>query len=241
MEELTKSLKAFYYDRNASPLSGAFAVAWAIINFEVVLIVLSGTPVQKKLGMINKHFANGTVENLIGKLDLEGWVLYGTIYPLLLAVAYIAIYPFPARLAYDWTLKMQLKLRELRQKIEEQKLISAKEFEQYERERREEKVRSDKMLDDSRSRIKMLSEELDRAQDNAKNQSEMIDTLREQYTTSSEELAQLRELQQKEVSQLREQLGSTQETVQQRDDTIAKLQDDLATAPTKETIAALNS
>jgi len=41
MDDIFKSIKAFLYDRVASPLFGAFVTAWSIWNYRVISILLS--------------------------------------------------------------------------------------------------------------------------------------------------------------------------------------------------------
>ncbi|HSV69150.1 MAG TPA: hypothetical protein VLI72_03480 [Methylibium sp.] len=119
--DIVNSIKATLYDRTSSPLFGSFAVSWAAWNYKLVAVLLGDGKFQEKL-----EFVNIT-------LYPDGWKSIAWLWglgPIVTAVLFILIYPWPARWVYEYAAAQQRRLRDVRRRIEGDELISAEEARQ---------------------------------------------------------------------------------------------------------------
>ncbi|MCE5364238.1 DUF1413 domain-containing protein [Pseudomonas anguilliseptica] len=129
MQDIFNSIKAYLYDRAVSPLTGAFIVAWSAWNYRFFVVLFSDglkTPAEK-FNEINLLFE--PYNFAIGNIDLlvSGKILDGALAPAALALAYLYAYPLFAKPVYEHSLKRQKELREIKQKQDDQKLLSVEE------------------------------------------------------------------------------------------------------------------
>ena len=110
MEDLIKSIKAHLYDRATSPLIGTFAVSWALWNYRFVVTVFSSMDAHEKFDYISTFLYSSS----------EACLLTGILYPLLTTLAFIFVYPYPARYVYSFVRKRQKELKEIKQQIEDE-------------------------------------------------------------------------------------------------------------------------
>lgn len=90
-------------------ITGAFVISWATWNFRPLLNILSSAPFSEKLAFLDTFYLT-TWEHLS----------FGFLYPLFSAIAFILIYPFPARWTYHYWHWQQNKTKEIRQRIEDE-------------------------------------------------------------------------------------------------------------------------
>ncbi len=109
IEDISKSIKANMYERATSPLFGSFAISWSIWNYKTVLTIFSSIKANEKILYIeNEIYA-----------DKCSLLLEGVCYPLISAVLFILIYPYPAKWIYKYWNKQQKELKEIKQNIED--------------------------------------------------------------------------------------------------------------------------
>lgn len=119
-EELTKSVKAALYDRIASPLLGTFVVSWVLWNHRFVTVLFSGMEPASKFRFVD------TV--LYPAWEYVLWQMI--VFPLLTTVLFIFLYPYPARIVFEFTRQQQKRLKEIRQRIEDETPLTAAESKQ---------------------------------------------------------------------------------------------------------------
>ena len=117
LTEILNSIKATLYDRTSSPLFGSFAVSWAVWNYRVLIVLVGDGTFDEKIKYVD------------GTLYPTWWHVagLGVAAPLTTALAYIFLYPWPARRVYEFTATQQKRLRDLRKKIEGDELVSVEE------------------------------------------------------------------------------------------------------------------
>lgn len=115
-EEIIKSVRASLYERTTSPLFGAYAVAWCIWNYKFLLAVFSELPIREKLDLLHAAF--------FPSAESYAYV-FGA--PLLGALIFIFLYPYPARYVYEFWRKQQKLLKEVRQKIDDEMPLTKEE------------------------------------------------------------------------------------------------------------------
>lgn len=124
IEDISKSIKSSMYERATSPLFGAFSISWALWNYKVILVIFSGMKAKEKVSYIED-----TIYGAEWSL-----VLSGAGYPLLSAVLFILIYPFPAKWIYEYWNNQQKALKVIKQRIEDDTPLTLDESRQIRRE-----------------------------------------------------------------------------------------------------------
>lgn len=116
-EEITKSLKATLYDRVSSPFLFSFFFAWAVWNYDFLLIFFSSMPSDEKIDYIS-YFLFPTIDSILQK---------GILFPFFSAFAYILIFPYVEQFFYFLWLRKVTALRDIRNKIETKRRLTVEE------------------------------------------------------------------------------------------------------------------
>lgn len=127
MGDIIKSIKAFLYDRSASPLFGAFLVSWAVWNYRFILYILSDLKVENKINFIDSYFLPMQYELYGYTINISTQFTNGLLVPLILTLLYIYAYPYFAKPVYKFSLKRQAEIREIKQKESDLRLLDEKE------------------------------------------------------------------------------------------------------------------
>lgn len=118
MGDFIKSVKAYLYDKTVSPLAGAFVISCAVWNFKsLAVLFLSALPVEKRFEFISTALYPGNYDS----------ILKVGVYPLVTALVYIFLYPYPAKWVYSFSRKRQHELQEIKKKIEGEALLTLEE------------------------------------------------------------------------------------------------------------------
>lgn len=117
LDEILKSARQQIVDRLSSPLLGSFAVAWCLWNYKFLVILFSAASVTKTFELIETlAFPNPS-----------SVFIRGILLPAATALAYIFLYPYPARFVFGFTKRRQREINQLRQQIEDETLLTAEE------------------------------------------------------------------------------------------------------------------
>lgn len=143
IEDILQSAKQTAAERFSSPLIGAFLVSWAGWNWKFLVILFSDATVT-------------TTFDLVHRLAFPDWtaiLLKGFALPLITSLAYVFLYPYPARFVYEFTLMRQRETNETKQRVSNDTLLTLEDSIQL----RSEIVNLDRR---SRMEIKGLNEEI---------------------------------------------------------------------------------
>lgn len=110
LDEILSSAKTTLVERLASPLLGSFVVAWCAWNYRFLIVLLSEKSITKTFELI---------DTVIFPTPLAV-VTHGFLFPLISALVYVFIYPYPARFVYGFTRRRQKEINQLRQQIEDE-------------------------------------------------------------------------------------------------------------------------
>lgn len=121
-DDLTKDIKAQLAERLRSPLLGAFVIAWAAWNFKSVLVLFSTMSIQEKLDFWATHYS-----------DDWKWISRTILYPLGTTVAFLLLYPYPARWAYHYWHWQHKKLKQVQQRIDDETPMTLEEAKELRR------------------------------------------------------------------------------------------------------------
>lgn len=117
IDEIVKSAKVQLSERIASPLIGSFVISWCLWNYKFLVILFSTASVAQTFALID------TI------VFPTSWSLFlnGALLPAATAFAYIFIYPYPAKFVYEFTRRRQKDINEVRQRIEDETLLTIEE------------------------------------------------------------------------------------------------------------------
>jgi hypothetical protein len=149
--DIIDSAKQNILERLSSPLISGFVVSWALWNWKFLVILLSNNTVTTTFELIERtSFPN-----------IQSIIIQGIILPLGTALAYVFIYPYPARFIYEFTLKRQREINQARQRISEETPLTLEES----RKIRSEYINQDRhnkdLIDQLNQEVNRLTNELE--------------------------------------------------------------------------------
>ncbi|WP_348673380.1 DUF1413 domain-containing protein [uncultured Abyssibacter sp.] len=124
MDDIAKSIKAFLYDRAASPLLGAFIVAWSVWNYRFFVVLLSGMKPTEKFAAVEEIFKFEVIEVFELSVPVGGAAFDGFLVPTLAALFYLYGYPYLAKPVYKHSLARAKELRDIKQEEEKLQLLT---------------------------------------------------------------------------------------------------------------------
>jgi hypothetical protein len=154
MEEFSKSIKAFLYERSSSPLFGAFVVAWLGWNYRAIATLFSEETLADKFLIIDRFYKS---EPIFG-FHIWGQFIHGLLIPAAIASAYIFIYPILAKPVYKYSLKKQQELRKIKQEEENLRLLTAEESRELYKENAQLRHEIDSVAENYRKQITSLTQ-----------------------------------------------------------------------------------
>jgi hypothetical protein len=117
LSDILQSARQTFIERLSSPLLGAFSISWCAWNWKFLVILFSNNSVTTTFELVEK----------IAFPDSSAVLFRGLILPLLTSLAYVFVYPYPARYVYGFTLRMQRKINQIKQKIAEETPLTIEE------------------------------------------------------------------------------------------------------------------
>lgn len=150
LTEIKDSIKATLYERATSPLTASFFCAWIAHNYDVVLIVLSTSKPIEKIVYI-KYFAFP---------DALAIFVHGFLLPLVYALVYLYVYPYPARMVFKHTRENQKALKDIQVKIEDETPLTNEQSREIRRKNRALEEEWERVLSDRQEVIEKLQKEI---------------------------------------------------------------------------------
>jgi|SRR5688572_219518 len=117
MKDFIESIRLQIYERLSSPLFGALLVAWCGWNYRFVTVLFSNLPIKERFEFIDQQLYSTPLDRF-GK---------GLAFPVITAVLFILVYPYPARWLFGYWHRRQRELKEIRDKIEGDTLLTVEE------------------------------------------------------------------------------------------------------------------
>lgn len=174
IEDLFESAKQTWAERLASPLLGGFVASWGLWNWKFLVILFSDASVTTTFKLVET----------VAFPDLTSKVLYGFMFPLASALAYVFVYPYPALKIYEFTLRRQRESNQAKQKISDEILLSEAETIQFKEKYKEWVKSKNAEIEDLNEEVKRLTSEINAAGANPKLRSSI------KLTTSQIEILQ---------------------------------------------------
>lgn len=117
LEDFLKSAQTHVSERFSSPLMGSFVIAWSLWNYKFLVVLLSSASVSQTFKLIDTLVFPETQTLLVR----------GLLLPALSAAAYIFLYPYPAKVVYEFTRKRQKEINDIRRRIEDETPLTIEE------------------------------------------------------------------------------------------------------------------
>lgn len=163
IKDLATSIKATLYERISSPLAGSFIVSWILWNYKILIILFSSYEALYKINYIGEALS---FEKIIVVPLLFGWTLpiptfvgKGLLFPLLTALAYLFVYPYPSKWIYSYWKRRQKELKEKQQEIDKSILLSIEDSIAIKKEALEIESKYIQEIDRKNNEIKVLNVE----------------------------------------------------------------------------------
>lgn len=148
--DIFKSIKGAIYERTTSPLIGTFIVSWIIWNYKFFVVLLSSMAAPEKLSYIECTLYP----------DWKSFLCVGALGPLITALLFLFIYPYPARFVFRFWHQRQKELKEIRQQIENETPLTTEESRKIRRELVEQQLDYDSQLQRNSSQIEQLKKNI---------------------------------------------------------------------------------
>lgn len=155
IDEIAKTVRSQLYERVISPLSGAFLLSWCIWNYQFLLVLLSDMSATDKIQYIH----NSLYPYLWPSLAK------GLIFPALTTLGLIFLYPIPAQHVYEYARKQQRRLKEIRQRVDDETPLTREEAREIRRSSLDQSVEYEKEIARQAADIARLKQELGRLRD----------------------------------------------------------------------------
>jgi len=155
LDDVINSTKQSLVERLASPLAGSFVVAWCLWNWKFLVILFSATTVSQTF-------------DLVERLAFPDWtaiVMRGLILPLLTAVGYIFIYPYPARFIYEFNLHRQREIAQTKQRIADETPLTLEESRRIRADYVDRERKNKEVVEELNEQIARLNAALDAAKE----------------------------------------------------------------------------
>ncbi|WP_133180544.1 hypothetical protein [Shewanella decolorationis] len=123
LEQISNSIKATLYDRVSSPLSSSFIISWCLWNYKILIVLFSSMKPYEKYNAIDILVSTTVLQTSFYE-PLGYWLTNGVAFPFLSALAYIYIYPIPAKIVYRHHLEVQGDLKRKRNEIENNEVLT---------------------------------------------------------------------------------------------------------------------
>src|SRR4051812_3673432 len=120
IKDLWKDLRLSFHERLSNPLIGSFVISWLVWNHRMLTVLFSSKTVEERFAYIDTtlypNWQSALGHNLLG--------------PLACALAYIFIYPYPAKWVNGFWLRRENERKKQRDEIEGGMLLTQKESEE---------------------------------------------------------------------------------------------------------------
>jgi hypothetical protein len=106
-KDIANNIQTQLTERLSNPLGGSFVIAWLLLNYKFIIILLSLNTVSTTFKLI-ETLCFPTISTML---------LNGVLFPLVMALLYLFVFPYPAKFVYEFTQKRQKEIHEIRQRI----------------------------------------------------------------------------------------------------------------------------
>jgi hypothetical protein len=117
MDDIKKSILNTLNERISSPLIGGYIISWILWNYKTVFVLLSTKSIEDKFYFINKIIYHDNLH----------FIVSGLFAPLIFSLFFIFAFPYPEKLIYKFWHRRKKELRDEKQKIDNEKLLTVAE------------------------------------------------------------------------------------------------------------------
>lgn len=129
--ELVKSIQSTLYERVVSPLAGVFLISWAIMHYDLIMMLMSKHDIMYKSQMIFEYMVIDSKNNWSGSEYVDYAPYYfALIKPLLYSLLALITYPIFSVPAYFFSMTGKYCLQRIRRLFDSHTPVSAKAFQE---------------------------------------------------------------------------------------------------------------
>jgi hypothetical protein len=126
---LIQSIQSTLYERVVSPLAGVFLMSWAVMHYDLIMMLMSKNDMVFKIDLINQHLVLDAKNNWSGFEYVDYAPYYfGLIKPLLYSLLVLVIYPIFSVPAYLFSMTGRYALQRIRRIFDEKTPVAAEKF-----------------------------------------------------------------------------------------------------------------
>ncbi len=134
LSDILESTKQSLLEHLSNPLISSFCVSWCLWNWKFLVILFSNATVSQTFHLVET----------VAFPDFWSCFIRGFLLPLISSAIYIFVLPYPSQFVYAFSLKRQKEANQVKQSIQDEKLLSVEEssflreeFREYERQSKE--------------------------------------------------------------------------------------------------------
>ncbi len=124
VSDIYTSIKAYLYDRTASPLLGSLAVSLTLWNFKILMLFFSNTNYAEKVWEID-YFYSQPYFLADGFSWLTNYWVCLYVLPVLTTVFYIYVFPWFSHKVFEYSYNKQIDLNNKKKTLQKSELIDA--------------------------------------------------------------------------------------------------------------------
>lgn len=224
LDSARKSFNEILKERLSSPLWGALIISWSVINWKIIYLTL----------FVSEGQITGTKINYIIEHYYDRWDLLW--YPSITAIGLITLFPFVAIGAYWTHLKFREFKKNLKNKIENNQMLSIDESNEFRRRMRQSEVEFNQQYQIKVNELNGIKTDFGNYKEFTENavasKDASIEGLQKDLTAAKSELSQLKELSkgdheqyQNKTAKMEKQLSEYKEKLEGEDKLIKTIQE----------------
>ncbi len=159
LSDILESAKQSLLERLSNPLVSSFCISWCLWNWKFLVILFSDATVSQTFQLAST----------VAFPSVWSCVSQGFLLPLASSAIYIFLLPYPSQIVYAFTLKQQQRTNEVKQKIQNETLLSVEESTLLKEEFREYERQSKEKIKTLNDEIALLSSQRDKTKPQKKN------------------------------------------------------------------------
>ncbi len=177
MGEWFSDLRLHVQERLDNPLVGAYSLSWIVINYKFLMVLFSDSKPELKMALIEASV-------------YPDWIslLYCFVGPLVAAIVYIFILPYPAQFVMGFSLKRKRDAKLLRQKINDETPLTIEEAASLRKKFNDETRQYEKDIAEKESRIASLRGQVEGMESQLKEGERERGELRDKFNKSLERI-----------------------------------------------------
>lgn len=161
ISDIYTSIKAYLYDRTASPLLGSLAISLALWNFKILMLFFSNTSYAVKIWEMDYFYSQPFFSVDWLSWPTNYWICIYVL-PVLTTIFYIFLFPYFSHKVFAFSYKKQIALSNARKTIEDSRIMTEEQRDEILSYAEKQSIDHRAMVMSLKNEIAKLESELDR-------------------------------------------------------------------------------